>query len=290
MLECLKDKLRLACQRKKADQDLFASHSGDSTRVPEHIALDANARSQQSRKLPSTSGNGHVESVKLLLPIIEQKSQSQKAAQKRLNLAVISMDSEILAQKTGSLEKWTVQAELFAEEIAAGANPAALTIPLDEEGVGMTSALVLAAARGWTKVVCLFLLDQGLDVNAVDAEGEHALLAALKRGRAGTAQLLLPRSCVTLADEEGESCLARAVESQLAEEAAAIVERLSHAERQQEFDAMREKSLAAGSPGGQIRAGIQALLLSKIEAEVFEKATGRVISGAGGSPNRPRSL
>lgn len=276
--------------KKKADQGLVnPSHSGGSTPAPERIALDANTRSQQSRELPSASGNGHVEGVKLLLPIIEQKSQSQKAAQKRLDLAVIFMDSEILAQKIGSLEKWTAQAELFAEEIAAGANPAALTIPLDEDGVGMTSALMLAAARGWTKVVCLFLRDQDLDVSAVGAEGEHALLAALKRGRAGTAQLLLPRSCVTLADEEGESCLARAVESELADEAAAIVERMSHAERQQEIEAMRKQSLAGGGSGGKIRAGIQALLLSKIEAEVFEKATGRVISGAGGSPNRPRS-
>lgn len=221
-----------------------------------------------------------------------QKSQSQKAAQKRLDVAIMNMNDEILELRVESLKKWAAQADSLADDLEAGANPAALTIPLCEDNDEVTSALVIAAARGWTKVVCLFLRDKELDVNAVDSEGDHALLAALKRGRGETAQLLLARSNVELVDKEGASCLARAVESQLADEAAAIVERMSHAERVQEFEALRKQSLAREGSGreSKVAGRIQALLLSKIEAEVLEASAERAFAEGQGSLGRPRSL
>ena len=222
----------------------------------------------------------------------KEPSQSHKDAQKRLDVAILNMDGGIFDLRVEALKEWAAMADSLANDMEAGASPSALTIPLGEDHDEVTSALVIAAARGWAKLVSLFLRHPEVDVNAVDGDGDHALLAALKRGRGETALLLLPRSIVDLADKEGTSCLASAVESKLASEAAAIVERMSHAQRQQEFEAMREQGLAEKGSGSEspVRDMILALLLSKIEAEVLAMAANRAFAGAEGSPRRPRSL
>lgn len=187
------------------------------------------------------------------------------------------------------------QMEGLAADIAAGAKPSALSIQLsDLEGrrEEKTSALVVAASRGGVEIVSFFLQDAELDVNVADTHGAHALLAALRCGRRGTAQLLLPRSNVALADKRGKSCLACAVDRELPDEAAAIVERMSDVERLQEFEKMRDQSLSgttSASHGG-LRTHIQALLLSKMESGVLARTIDAASPKEAGSPTRTRRL
>lgn len=215
-------------------------------------------------------------------------SREQEEAQKRLDRAMVELE--------GCVKISSATMEWLAADIAAGADPAAMSIRLHGGGRGRleekTSALVIAAARGWVEIVSIFLQDAELDANVADTEGDHALLAALKAGRGKAAQLLLPRSHVALADKRGMSCLASAVERELDDEAAAIVERMSDVERQQEFEKMQAQSWPwdfSSSQGG-LRMNIQALLRSKMESGVLARAAGAACPKEAGSPSKPSRL
>lgn len=200
----------------------------------------------------------------------KQKARSKgKKAQRRLDQAVLD---------DGRSENFSAaQLDFFAAQIAAGANPSALTIPLrrgDERVEKKTSALIVASAKGWTDAVALFIRDAELDVNVQDAEGDHALLAAIKVGGRKTAKILLSRSNVALADNQGRSCLASAVESGFASLAKAIVERMSDAEHRREFERMREEVLFENINSSdlvisEIRRSILTLLFRKIEDKLY---------------------
>ena len=166
--------------------------------------------------------------------------------------------------------------EKLAGLIGAGANPSALTIPVERDGSGgETSALIVAAARNWDEVVSLFLLDEGLDVNVMDVDGEHALFAALKNGQKASAKLLLARSNVWRLEESGASCLSIAIRSGLAEEAEEIVERMREAERKEELKEMREQISDGNSTvcRQDLEERMLGLLLSKIERGILAGAT-----------------
>lgn len=181
----------------------------------------------------------------------------------------------------------------LAELIAAGASPSAMTIPLwSGGGGGNTSALIVAASRGWESLISLFLLDETLDVDAVDVDGDHALLAALKSGRRAEANRLLPRSAVSRTKASRESCLSVAISGGLADEAKEILERMSHAERQQELEEMRERILEGDGAASekQLEAQMMAMLLSKIEEEVLDRAADGAVEWRASDQRRTRCL
>ena len=216
----------------------------------------------------------------------KQMSCQQEEAQKRLDRSIMYIEDVV---KISASEMKGLSAD-----IAAGAKPSALSILLpDLDGRRQrTSALVVAASIGAVEVVSLFLQDAELDVNVANTDGFHALLAALRGGRRGTAQLLLPRSNVALADKWGQSCLEHAVNRELSDEAAAIVERMSDVERLQEFEKMRNQSLSgttSASHGG-LRMHIQALVLSKMESGALARATDAAFPKDARSPRRPSRL
>lgn len=180
----------------------------------------------------------------------------------------------------------------LAELIAAGASPSAMTIPLWRGGGGNTSALIVAASRGWTSLISLFLLDETLDVDAVDVDGDHALLAALKSGCRAEANRLLPRSAVSRTKASRESCLSVAISGGLADEAKEILERMSHAERQQELEEMRERIFEGDGAASekQLEAQMMAMLLSKIEEEVLDRAADGAVEWRASGQRRTRCL
>lgn len=180
----------------------------------------------------------------------------------------------------------------LAALIAEGADPSAMTIPLWRGGGGgNTSALILAAARDWGAVVSLFLLDEGLDVDAVDVDGENAFFAALHAGHSAPARLLFERSDMSMSDGEGRSCLLAAIGSGLADEAMMIIERMDDAERQEELKAMRERMLAGGGViAHDLEARMAALLLSKIEQAALAGASEGASTGRRSGVGRARSL
>lgn len=181
----------------------------------------------------------------------------------------------------------------LAKLIAEGANPSELAIPVELDGSGgKTSGLIVAAARGWDRLVSLFLLDEGLDVNVMDVDGEHALFAALKNGEKASAKLLLARSNVWRLEDSDASCLHIAIRRGLAEEAEAIVELMGEAECQKEFDVMREQiSDGDGAVGhAELEARMLGMLLSKAERLALASATENGPQEQLGGAHKRRSL
>lgn len=213
-----------------------------------------------------------------------QKEQSPEDAQRCFDRETMELehDQQASPEQIAKLE----------ELLGAGANPAALTIPVwrNEKNGKKTSALVIAASAGCENMVELFLRDESLGVNVVDDEGDHALFAALKSSKSSVARLLLPRTNLALLDGQGRSCLRVAIRRELAAEAATIVELMSEHERQKEFEAMQDENLAGKSTASKegLWKDIQALLLSKIEAGALSKTISHASSSGVAQPSRPR--
>lgn len=175
------------------------------------------------------------------------------------------------------------------ELLDAGASPAALTIPVwrGQTDGKKTSALVLAAGVGCEAMVESFLKKEPLGVHVADDEGDNALLSALKARKSSVAQLLIPLSNLAARDGHGRSCLWTAIRSDLASEAAAIVERMAAQDREREFGEMLAATLAGKSSAqGALWKTIQALLLSKIEQGALAQAASSLSAAA--QPSRAR--
>lgn len=202
------------------------------------------------------------------------------------------LDKEIRLLCEGRVENPSAKRlTLFETLIAAGADPAAMTFPVSRGG-GNTSALIIAAARGWDGVVGIFLRRAGLNVDAVDLDGEHALLAALKKGQKASAALLLGRSKVWKADASGPSCLSVAIRRGLASEARSIIERMGDGERQRELEEMIERRLSEARSMGreELETQMIGLLRSKVEEVAVAGATGGTAKGALGRAAKPARL
>lgn len=167
-----------------------------------------------------------------------------------------------------------------------GADPAAMTIAFRNEGA--TSALIIASARGWDRAIDIFLRRADLDVNGVDADGEHALLAALKKANTSSAKLLLGRSNLRRAHGSGPSCLHIAIRRGLVEVADLIVEQMSDAEREEELEEMRAQRLAGSISAlrEELAVKIMGKLLSKIEENVLASAARGSENGPAEGPSR----
>lgn len=178
--------------------------------------------------------------------------------------------------------------EELAALISAGANPSSMTIPNRKIARGKTSALIMSAAMGLESVVELFLLDEGLDVRALDSDGEHAFFAALYAERPTTATLLFERSDVCGFSGWGTSCLSAAIGSGLTALAEQIIGRMDDQERQEILADMREDILTRDGPMGKeaLEAHIMTLLQSKIEQTAMEDS----LKAKGVGPRKPRSL
>lgn len=199
-------------------------------------------------------------------------------AQQKLDQVILKWD-----EKPSS-----VALEELAALISAGANPSSMTIPIYKGAGGKTSALIISAAMGLEGVVELFLLDEGLDVRALDSDGEHAFFSALYAGRPTTAKLLFERSDVCGFGGWGTSCLSAAIGSDLAALAEQIIERMNDQKRQETLADMREDILTRDDLMGQeaLESHIMALLQSKIEQAAMEDS----LKAKGVGPRKPRSL